>query len=348
MTRPANLKMVAQEAGVAVTTVARVLSGKGYVAEDTRDRVMKAVEATGYRVNSIAQSLKTSRSTIIGHLLRSTVPNPFFVKVARGVEDYAKTMGYTVLTANVQDAAEAERQAIDTFLNWRAAALIFSTPVSAENVEYAIRARVPVVQVERPRAALGHRITVKNRDGALAAMRHLTELGHRRIAYVGEAPGSQQNDLADYVERERFDAWREAVTALGTYDDALVRFGMAYQIDLTSAQGHGYQATRELLSLPKRPTAILASNDILAAGALQAIHEAGLRVPDDMSVIGFDDTLAEYLTPLLTSVRLPARRLGQAAARLVIADLEAESPGPAQELALDAEFMPRLSTAAPR
>jgi LacI family transcriptional regulator len=348
VSRPANLKAVADLAGVAVTTVTRVIYNKGYVAEDTRERVLKAVEATGYRVNSIAQTLKRNRSYVIGHLLRSTVPNPFFVKVARGVEEYARSRGYATLTYNVQNDVAAERQGIDTFLGWRADAVVFSTPVAQENVDYAVASRVPVVQVERPRSEKGHRITVNNYAGAMAAMRHLVELGHRRIAYVGEAPGSQQNALADYVEIERFGAYREVMLGLGGFDDRLVRFGAPYQIDLTSAQGHGYQAARALLADVPRPTAILCSNDILAAGALQAIHEAGLRVPDDISIIGFDDTLAEYLSPLLTSVRLPARRLGQAAARLVIDDLEGAAPQAPAHLTLEAEFMPRQSTAAPR
>jgi LacI family transcriptional regulator len=348
VTRQATLKDVAEHAGVATTTVARVISNSGYVAEETREKVMKAVAATGYRVNSIAQSLKRNRSNIIGHLLRSTVPNPFFVKVARGVEEYARSRGYATLTYNVQNDVAAERQGIETFLGWRADALVFSTPVAQENVDYAVSCRVPVVQVERPRSERGHRITVNNHAGAMAAMRHLTELGHRRIAYIGEAPGSQNNALADYVEVERFGAYREAMTGLHGLDDRLVRFGAPYQIDLTSAQGHGYQAAKALLAETPRPTAILCSNDILAAGSLQAIHEAGLRVPDDISIVGFDDTLAEYLSPLLTSVRLPARRLGQAAARLVIDDLESSITQLPMHLTLDAEFMPRASTAAPK
>jgi LacI family transcriptional regulator len=347
VSRPANLKAVAELAGVAVTTVTRVIHNKGYVSDETREKVQKAVEATGYRVNSIAQSLKRNRSFVIGHLLRSTVPNPFFVKVARGVEEHARSRGYTVLTYNVQNDAEAERRGIEAFLSWRADGLIFSTPVAQENVDYAVRAQVPVVQVERPRSLQGHRITVDNRAGAVAAMRHLTDLGHRRIAYIGEAPGSQGNDLADYVEAERFGAYRDVLSAWQALDEGLVRFGEPYRLDETSAQGHGYRATLDLLSRAARPTAILCSNDILAAGALQAIHQAGLRVPEDVSVIGFDDTLAEYLSPLLTSVRLPARRLGQAAARLVIEDIETGTIGGSSVLKLEAEFMPRKSTATP-
>jgi LacI family transcriptional regulator len=350
MERPPTLRDVAEAAGVTTTTVARVLRASGYVAEETRGRVLEAVERTGYRANSLARSLKQNRSYVIGHLLKSTVPNPFYVEVARGAEEHARARGYTVLVHNVQHDSEAERRAIDTFLGWRADALIFSTPSDAANVAYAAARGVPLVQVERPRALVGHRIVVRNHASAVQAMRHLTELGHRRIAYVGAEllPETGPAALYGYVERERFEAYREVMQGAGGFDEGLVRFGEAYTPDHATAQGHGYRATRTLLAGPDRPTAIMASNDILAAGALQAIHEARLRVPDDVSVIGFDDTLAGFLTPLLTTVRLPARQLGSTAARLVIDQIEGEDPASDQSLALEAEFVLRRSTAAPR
>lgn len=347
--RPATLRDVADAAGVATTTVARVLKQSGYVADDTRVRVLRAVEATGYRVNSVAQSLKRRRSYIIGHLLKAMVPNPFYVEVARGAEEHARARGYIALTYNVQHSAEAERQAINTFLDWRVDALIFSTPADAANVEYAAARGVPLVQVERPRSLVGHRIVVRNYDSAVRAMQHLIELGHRRIAYVGAEllPDAGPSALFGYVERERFEAYRDVMTATGCAADDLVMLGEAYQVDLPTAQGHGYEAGRMLMARPDRPTAIMTSNDILAAGALQAIHEAGLRVPDDVSVIGFDDTLAAFLAPLLTTVRLPARQLGATAARLVIDQIEGDDATPAQSLALEAEFVLRCSTAKP-
>lgn len=349
MARAATIKDVAEAAGVATATVARVLKDRGYVADDTRARVLDAVAATGYRPNSLARSLKQSRSYVLGHLLKSTVPNPFYVEVARGAEERARARGYTVLSSNVQHDAEAERRAVDTFLGWRADGLIFSTPTDAANVEATHARGVPLVQVERPRTQVGHRIVVRNYGPAVEAMRHLTDLGHRRIAYVGAEllPETGPAALYGYVERERFEAYRDAMRALGAYDAGLVRFGEAYTVDLPSAHGHGYRATRELLEGRERPTAILASNDILAAGALQALHEAGLRCPDDVSVVGFDDTLAGFLAPLLTTVRLPARRLGDTAAALLIDQIEgAIAPGD-QSLALDAELVVRASTAPP-
>ncbi|WP_295080464.1 LacI family DNA-binding transcriptional regulator [Tabrizicola sp.] len=344
--RSATLKDVAGAAGVTTTTVARVLKESGYVAESTKARVLEAVATTGYRPNSLARSLRQSRSHVIGHLLKSTVPNPFYVEVARGAEEEARTRGYTILTANVQHDAETERRAVETFLGWRADGLVFSTPSDPANVEYAQSLGVPTAQVERPRSLVGHRLVVRNYPSAVAAMRHLVEFGHRRIAYVGAEllPEDGPAALFGYVERERFGAWRDVIRDIGAATEGLARFGEAYTIDQPTAQGHGYRATQALLQAADRPTAIFASNDILAAGALQAIHEAGLRCPDDISVVGFDDTLAGFLTPLLTSVRLPARRLGATAVRLVIDEIEGKG-APDQHLALDAELVLRRSTA---
>jgi DNA-binding LacI/PurR family transcriptional regulator len=246
----------------------------------------------------------------------------------------------------VQHDAETERRAVETFLGWRADGLVFSTPADAANVEYAQSLGVPLAQVERPRSLVGHRLVVRNYPSAVAAMRHLVNLGHRQIAYIGAEllPEDGPAALYGYVERERFEAWRDVMQDVGAATEGLARFGEAYTIDQATAQGHGYRATKELLQGLNPPTAIMASNDILAAGALQAIHEAGLRCPDDVSVVGFDDTLAGFLAPLLTSVRLPARRLGATAVRMVIDEIEGKGP-PGQNVALDAELVLRRSTA---
>ena len=340
----ATLKHVAERAGVGVATVTRVLNNNGYVAEATRARVLAAVEETGYRVNALARNLKRQRSDVIGHLVRSTIPNPFFVKVARGVEDEARARGFTVMTVNVRGDREEERLGVETFLGWRVAGLIFSTPVSSRNVAFAVARGTPVVQVERPRSALGHRITVRNRPAAAEAMEHLLTLGHRRIAYVGGAPGTQRNEMAGYVETERFGAYQAAMERVGPLDMGLVRFGLVYGPDQTTSQGLGYQAACEWLDGPEPPTAVMCSSDILAAGVLQAAQERSLRVPADLSVIGFDDTLAEYLSPLLTSVRMPARRLGRAAVGLIL-DQIASGSAEGRHVELSAEFIQRRSTA---
>jgi DNA-binding LacI/PurR family transcriptional regulator len=345
MSKGINIKTVAERAGLSTATVARVLHNNGYVAEATREKVMRAVNETGYQINSIARSLKRSRSNVIGHLLQSTVPNPFFVKVARGVEEYAQSQGYTTLTYNVQGDAEAERKGVETFLGWRVDAFIFTTPLSAENVDRALSAGTPVIQVERPRSDKGLSLTVDNASGAREAMQHLLALGHRKIAYVGQRPGSQSNVYADYVEEERFGAYRDALKAIGVLDEKLIAFGEAYRLSDQDAHGLGYQSVNAWLDAGEKPTAVFASSDILAAGVLQAIHEHGLQVPRDISVIGFDDTLAPFLTPELTTVYLPAHELGVAAAKLALDQLSGSTGFTKPSQAFTTRLILRASTA---
>lgn len=345
MSKKPTIKDVAQRAGVATATVARVLHNKGYVAEKTKIKVNKAVEETGYSINSIASSLKRSQSNIIGHVLQSTIPNPFFAKVANGVEAYAHKHGYTTLTYNVHGSIDAERRGVQTFLGWRADGIIFTGPLESKNVEYAMKALVPVVQVERPRNHKSNRIIVDNYSGAVSAMEHLLDLGHKRIAYIGEKPGSQKNTYADYVEEERLGAYVDTLAQRGLMDDKYISFGSPYTMDLNSAQGHGYDTMKMWLQNNIVPTAIFASNDILAAGALQAIYEFGLSVPNDISIIGFDDTLSPFLAPLLTTVSLPAYELGNEAARIIIENIEnTKTAEKIQVKKLDTELVIRNST----
>ena len=323
---------------------------KGYVAKPTRERVLKAVSKTGYRTNAIASSLKRRRSNVIGHLLQSTLPNPFFVKVSRGVEEYARSMGYTTLTYNVDGDVEAERRGLETFMSWRVDAVVFSTPLSEANVQFAFDASLPSVQVERPRSASTDQLTVDNYAGGVAAMRHLLELGHRRIAYIGQTPGLLGNPLADYVETERYDAFHNTLVDAGLLDESLIALGRDYSLEDTSAKGDGYRAMQGWLANKAPyalPTAVFASSDILAAGVLQAVYKRGLSVPGDISIVGFDDTFASFLAPMLTTVRLPAHELGVAAAKMAVDRLESKASPSPQVLRLGTELVIRDSTGPP-
>jgi LacI family transcriptional regulator, galactose operon repressor len=342
-----TIKSIADRAGVATATVARVLHNNGYVAEATRQKVLKAVAETDYRINHIARSLKRNRSNVVGHILKSTMPNPFYVAVARGVEAYCRENGYTALTYNVEGDLEAERNAVETFLNWRVDAIIFTTPTAAQNVELALNSRKPVVQVERPQTDRSDRITVDNYHGARAAMQHLLELGHRRIGFVGPEPDPAVTPLAKYVELERYGAFRDILLDAGLFDEDLVFVGRSYSLEELEARqvplSDGYRALQTWWSTSKPPTAVFASSDFLAAGVLQAAGALGLKVPDDLSVIGFDDTLSTFLSPLLTSVRLPAYELGRAAARLAIDRLGGEGGTAPVEQKLAATLVQRAS-----
>jgi DNA-binding LacI/PurR family transcriptional regulator len=345
-----TIKSVAAQAGVATATVARVLHNNGYVAEATRERVLKAVAESGYSINHIARSLKRSRSNIVGHILKSTVPNPFYVTVARGVEAYCRENGYTALTYNVEGDLEAERKAVETFLSWRADAIIFTTPTAVQNVELALNSGKSVVQVERPQTDRTDRITVDNYHGARAAMLHLLDLGHRRIGFVGPQPDPAVNPLAKYVELERYGAFRDTLSEAGLFDESLVAVGRSYALEELEAVkrplSDGYRALQSWADADNVPTAVFASSDFLAAGILQAAGVLGLNVPRDLSVIGFDDTLSTFLSPLLTSVRLPAYELGRTAARLAIGRLSGNREAAPVEEKLSATLVERASVGA--
>lgn len=319
-----TLKDVARIAGVSTATVARVLHDRGYIAEETRKQVETAIRETGYRMNVVAQGLRKQQTMSIGHILHSIMPNPFYAGVALGVEQEALKQGWSVLMINVQGDAQRERLGVETLIQRRVDAILFTSAVDEANVSLALEAGLQVVQIQQPTAIPTHQVTADNYVGSVAAVEHLIELGHRRIAYIGAGPTYAHQDSAflgrlGLVERERFSGY---LATLQKYqipiDEQLIAFGRYYTLDHAKNSDDGYIYTRQFLQLADRPTALFATCDILAAGALQAIYEQALRVPADMSLIGFDNTYAPYLTPPLTTVELPMLDIGKAAVRIVL------------------------------
>lgn len=329
-TRP-TLKDVAERAGVSTATVARVLHGNGYVAEETRKAVEAVVRETGYQINAVAQGLRKQRTFTLGHVLQSIAPNPFFAGVALGVEKEATEHGCGVVLYTTQGDAERERVGVETLIRRRVDAIIFTKIAHEANVELAARAGIPVVQVERVCSVPTDSVTADNYPGALEATRHLIELGHQRIAFLGVAPSALARLDANRPASSTADRTTVEGERLAGYLDALAAAELQVREDLVDLGGSYYaldwaRATmRRMLELPTacRPTAVFATCDMLAAGALQEIHHHGLRVPDDLSVVGFDDTYASFLTPPLSTARQPMFEMGQAAARLAIEALQA-------------------------
>ena len=310
------LKDVAKLSGVSTATVARVLHNNGYVATATRERVESVLAETGYQMNVVAQGLRKQRSFTIGHSLHTITQNPFFARVALGVEERVLPEGYGVFIFNAQSDAERERLGVEMFIRRRVDVVIFTTAKSEENVRLVVEAGIPVVQVERLTPVTTSAVLIDNYVGAREAMQHLLDLGHRRIGFIGGDPGlyPYANLRKQTVEEERLAAYRDALTeaSLGVPEE-LVYLGRYASLEDGGRNGEGYRHMRRLLELDGRPTAVFATCDILAAGALQAVYEARLRVPEDISVVGFDDTLATSLTPALTTVAVPMWDVGQAA-----------------------------------
>jgi DNA-binding LacI/PurR family transcriptional regulator len=310
---PVTLREVARRAGVSTATVARVLQGGTRVAPETAARVNHVLTDSGYRVNAVAQGLSRGTTRTIGHLLHVAGVNPFYSWVALGLQRRAAEYGYEVILYNSHADAASEAAGVDVFLSRRVDAIVFTTALDPKNVETAAAA-VPVVQVERPTPFPTATVTVDNGRGATEATRHLIELGHRDIVFMGAPAVHEDWPSRGAVEQQRINGYLRAMRSAGlpprikTHD----RGGAQYTEEL------GRELARKVLAHEAIPTAIFAGSDLFAAGVLQALHEARLRVPDDISVVGFDDTDAAKLTPPLTTVALPMIDIGREALQLAL------------------------------
>jgi DNA-binding LacI/PurR family transcriptional regulator len=307
---------------VSTATVARVLHRNGYVSTKARERVEAAVRETGFRLNVLAQGLRRQQTMILGHILHGILPNPFFAEVAIGVEHAAAERGYNVLIFNTRGNPDRERTGVETLLGRRVDGIIFTTALEERNVRLALEAGIPTVEVEKPLCDDAAAIMVDNYVGAAEAMRHLLDLGHRRIGYIGE-PYTVLHGAADQrldrVIKERFDAYRDALQAAEVpFDESLLILGdYTHDPGWTDLRtGHDYM--KRLLDQAPGLTAVFAGSDLLAAGSLQALYSRGIRVPSQVSVIGFDDTFAKHLAPPLTTVRQPTFEMGLQAGSLAI------------------------------
>jgi LacI family transcriptional regulator len=347
-----TLKDVARAAGVSTATVARVIHEKGNIAEETRRQVEAVLNQTGYRINVVAQGLRKQQTMSIGHILHSIMPNPFYAGVALGVEQEALKQGWGVLMINVQGDAQRERLGVETLIQRRVDAILFTAAVAESNVKLALDAGLQVVQLQQPTAVPTHQVTADNYVGSMAAVEHLIALGHRRIAYIGAGPTYKRQDATflsrlGLVDQERFSGY---LAALQKYqipvDEQLIAFGRYYSLDHEKRSDDGYVFTKQFLQLEERPTAIFATCDILAAGALQAIYEQSLRVPEDISLVGFDNTFAPYLAPPLTTVELPMFDIGKAAVRIVLEQRQQDEAGSwvQQHVRLSTRLIVRSST----
>ncbi|HEY8744036.1 MAG TPA: LacI family DNA-binding transcriptional regulator, partial [Chloroflexota bacterium] len=231
---PATVHDVAAHAGVSLTTVHRALHGNGYVRAATRQKVLDAALAVNYRPNAIAQSLRNQRTGMLGHLVHTIYPNPFFACVARGVEDRARELGFATVTCNTHSSVEAEADYVELLLRQRSDGIIFTSPRSLDNVRHVQQNGVPVCVIERPKDLQNVDVVMAdNRTGAFQAVQHLLALGHRDIAYVG-------GPTRDTVEIERFDGYCQALAASGlTPTEALTYFP---GVDCA----HGYAAMSQL------------------------------------------------------------------------------------------------------
>ena len=257
-----------------------------------------------------------TRVATVAHILHELFPNPFYSYVARGLQSEAAAFGYEVLVYNAENSPKLERDAVQAALRRRVDALIFTTALDAANVALATGSGLRAVQVERPTQARSAVVNVDNYCGAREAVEHLVSLGHRDIAFIGQRPDKTAS-AASSVESERLQGYLDVVSQAGL--PSQVRLG-EYSTREVDFQSPGRRYAEEILASAKRPTAIFAASDLLAAGVLQVLYARDIRVPGMISVIGFDNTFAAALTPPLTTVAVPMHELGQVAFRCAVVE----------------------------
>jgi LacI family transcriptional regulator len=268
-----------------------------------------------------------------------------------GAEAEALSRGYTILAYNMQSDPGRERMGVETLIRRQVDAILFTTPVAEENVQLALDYGVPVVQVERPTKLQTNVVLVDNYTGAVLATEHLIRLGHQQIAFLGlnlaYAPAGANKQLDEDRLAGFLDTMRDHGLPVPAYWLALGR--RYYSVEGGGSPGDGDRLMQHLLDHSPPPTAVFAACDIMAAGVLQAIYARGLRVPEDISVVGFDDTLAPYLSPPLTTVAQPMEAIGRAAVQLALAEIADEGGNhEPQTRLLSMHWVERASTAPPR
>nr|WP_315189249.1 LacI family DNA-binding transcriptional regulator [uncultured Albidiferax sp.] len=328
-----TLAEIATAAGVSTMTASRAINDQPGVSRSTRDAILKLAHNMGYVANRSAQKLSGGRSRVIG-LLASDLGNAFTSSLVSGAVQAVAAAGNEVLIYSLLDRAQRPNDNVLQLLQQFTDGVIAILPYQFGFVESLSAAQVPVVTIDQhTEHAEFPSIAADSYGGARSAMLHLAELGHRRIAFI---TGDERMNSA----RDRHRAYDDAVAILGLERDPALVLSGDYSL------GSGRTAAQQLLALPVRPTALFAANDLSAFGAMAVLQTAGLRVPQDISVVGFDDLEAASLVhPGLTTVRQPINEMGRAAANTLLA-LIAGLDVATQQVSLPTELVVRASTAA--
>ena len=330
--KPATIKDVARACGLAPSTVSNALADKPVVRAETRALVRAAAERLGYRASSLARGLRQGRTWTVGALV-ADIANPFFADLVRGLEDALWAQGYSLAICSTDYDPAKETAFLHLLLDKRMDGLILaSTASDSDEVPKLRRLGVPYVLLNRRHVSEpSDYVGMANAAGTAAAVAHLADLGHRRIAFIR---GPARSSAAG----ERLEGYRrEMKRRFGRIDPALIAPG-----DYAAEQGRA--AVERFLALPRPPTAIVAANDFMALGAMERLQERGLSVPGDVSVTGFDDIFVAALPWVgLTTVRPHSRELGARAAALLLSRIAAPPAAPS-EVILPCELMVRRTT----
>ncbi len=329
-----TIAQIAQIAGVSVPTVSKVLNGRADVAQPTRERIEQVIEQYGFVRNRAARALRKGKTGLVD-LIVPSLEDEYFLPILDGVSQVLNEAGTRLVLNTSHYKAEEEIRWIDTVTDHSTDGILTVLP-SEVAIEHLERSGLPFVLIHNqggPRPTMPS-VMVTSWDGGFEATTYLIKLGHRRIAYIGRNAPAR-----DAIER--IAAYRAAL------DVARIPIDPRLECDGDFNEPDGYKATKALLALPEPPTAIFAGNDRQAIGVYHALHQLGKRVPDDISVIGFDDLpYTKIMNPPLTTVRAPRLELGRTAANMLLRLIdreELEMP----RVVLPTQFIERQSCQAP-
>jgi len=330
-----KLEDIAKETGFSISTVSRVLSNSTYsVSEPIREKVLRVAERMGYEPNIAARSLRTDRTNTIGIIVDDLL-SPFTPPIVRGIQDYLNEHGFLSLIVNSDWDPDQEQTAIKTLLSRPVDGIIFVEYSHQTNSDVLERSNKPHVFVHRLFGSpIKNSVVPDDYYGAGLATEHLIHLGHRRIGYIN----GPEN-------------WHTCRARLSGHQDTLARYNLTFDQSLIQPgdweMESGYTSAKNLLKQNERPTAIFAANDAMALGAIYAIQDAGLNVPQDMAVVGYDNrNFTKTVRPRITTVSMPVIEMGGVAAELLLKQL-AEGRKEEEEIKVKGQLIIRETCGAP-
>jgi DNA-binding LacI/PurR family transcriptional regulator len=336
-----TIKDIARQAGVSHTTVSRALHHSPLISEDTTQRIQAIALELNYHPSVAARSLKTNRTQALGVIV-SHIDDPFFSEILQGIDDVAQANGYSLFIAASQHDLGREKAIMQTMREHRVDGVILCSPRFARELAHPLYSpEIPLVAINNQAVDDYHySIYHDDVDGAQQASTHLIHLGHRQIAFLGDSTSGR-------TTQERLTGYRQTMLSAG------LEIYEAY-IHLVPGSGllQGYEAANYFLGLEHVPSALLCYNDMMAVGVLKRLHQERIRVPEDISVTGFDNiAVSEYTSPPLTTIDQPKRFLGAEAARMMLEQLNSRTQSRLGELRvkrLTGLLLIRQSTAVPK
>lgn len=305
---PVTMREVALEAGVSIKTVSRVVNQQGEIRDETRERVLAAIDQLGYRPSKVARALVTSRTDTIG-LLIGDIANPYFSEVARGVLDFAQKREYDVFLCNTDGTPLTEKRALYSLIDHNIdGAIIYPTWKNKDWIPKFAQLSCPLVLVNsrtEPRKGVSL-VRTEIKKGASLAVKYLIDKGHKQIGMIA-------GEVSPIDKINRVCGYREALETNG------LRFQEDWVILGTPVMEHGADATKELLSKYPEITALFCYNDLLAMGAVQSCKEMGLKIPEDIAIVGFDNiSFSALIDPPLTTIHVDKYEIGKQSASLLL------------------------------